>query len=234
MIRAFIETSLVDWDGKISSVIFFDKCNFMCPFCQNWDLIINPNKFPVVKWEHIKKKLQNKKGWVDGLVLTGGEPLCCEQEVFQVCKKTKKLGLQVKIDTNGSYPGILQNLIKSKLIDFVAMDIKAPIDKRYNTAAGKQVNLEKIKQSIQMLLNGEIDYEFRTTCVPGIIDENAIHQIGKDIKGAKKWALQAHVPDNAYKALYRQSLNPEYYKMIKKYLEIAKKYIPNTILRGKV
>lgn len=234
MIRAFIETSLVDWDGKISSVVFFDKCNFMCPFCQNWDLIINPDKFPIIEWDHIKQKLQKKKGWVDGVVLTGGEPLCCEQEVFQICRKIKKLGLQVKLDTNGSYPEILQNLIESKLIDFVAMDIKAPIDERYNMAAGKQVDLEKISKSVQMLLKGEIDYEFRTTCAPGIIDENTIHQIGKKIKDAKKWALQAHVPDNAYKALYRQKLNPEYYKAIKKYLEIAKKYVPNTILRSKI
>jgi pyruvate formate lyase activating enzyme len=234
MIRGFIETSLVDWDGKISSVVFFDKCNFMCPFCQNWDLIINPDKFPIIEWNYIKEKLQAKKGWVDGVVLTGGEPLCNEQEAVQLCERIRKLNLLVKIDTNGAFPKILEKLIENKLVDYVAMDIKAPIDERYNIATGKQVDLEKIKKSVTILMGGNIDYEFRTTCVPGIIDANAIHQIGKDIKSAKKWALQAHVPDNAYKALYQQKLNPEYHQQLRKFFEISKEYVSNTILRAKI
>ena len=234
MIRGFIETSLVDWDGKISSVVFFDRCNFMCPFCQNWDLIINPDKFPIIEWKQIKEKLLAKKGWVDGVVLTGGEPLCDEQEAAQLCKKIKKLGLLVKVDTNGAFPDSLKKLIEHKLVDYVAMDIKAPLDKRYNTATGKQVDLENIKKSIEILMSSDTDYEFRTTCAPGIIDENAIHQIGKTIKGAKKWALQAHVPDNAYKKLYQQKLGPEYYHQLKNYFNISKQYVTNTLLRAKV
>ena len=234
MIRGFIETSLVDWDGKISSVIFFDKCNFMCPFCQNWDLIINPDKFPVIEWSSIKEKLKKKKSWVDGVVLTGGEPLCDEQEVTEICEKIRELNLLVKVDTNGAFPDTLKKLSAKKLVDYIAMDIKAPIDKRYNMATGKQVDLEKIKTTMAMLMKGDIDYEFRTTCVPGIIDENAIHQIGQLIKGAKKWALQEHVPDNAYKSLYQQKLSPEYHRQLKKFSEISKQYVANTILRAKV
>lgn len=234
MIRGFIETSLVDWDGKISSVVFFDKCNFMCPFCQNWDLIINPEKFPVIEWSDVKEKLKKKKNWVDGVVLTGGEPLCSEQEATEICEKIKELKLLVKIDTNGAFPDTLRKIISKQLVDYIAMDIKAPVDERYNIATGKQVDLEKIKTSIAMLMNGRIDYEFRTTCVPGIIDENAIHRIGQVIKGAKKWALQEHVPDNAYKKLYRQRLSPEYHKQLKKYFEISKTYVANSILRAKV
>jgi pyruvate formate lyase activating enzyme len=234
MIRGFIETSLVDWDGKISSVVFFDKCNFMCPFCQNWDLIINPNKFPIIEWKYIKERLQAKKGWIDGVVLTGGEPLCNEQEAAQLCGRIKELDLLVKIDTNGAFPEVMQRLIGNKLIDYIAMDIKAPIDERYNMATGKQVDLDKIKKSMTILMGGNIDYEFRTTCVPGIIDANAIHQIGKNIKSAKKWALQAHVPDNAYKTLYQQKLSPKYHQQLKKYFEISKEYVSNTILRAKI
>jgi len=234
MIRGFIETSLVDWDGKISSVVFFDKCNFMCPFCQNWDLIINPDKFPIIEWKQIREKLLAKKGWVDGVVLTGGEPLCSGQEAAQLCKKIKELDLLVKIDTNGAFPEILEKLIDSTLVDYVAMDIKSPVDERYNIATGKHVDLERIKKSIKILMNGDTDYEFRTTCVPGIIDEDAIHQIGKTIEGAKKWALQAHVPDNAYKVLYQQKLSPEYHQQLRKFFKISKKYVANTLLRAKV
>lgn len=206
----------------------------MCPFCQNWELIISSDKFPVIEWEHIEEKLRTKKGWVDGVVLTGGEPLCKEQEVVDLCQKIKKLALLIKIDTNGAFPEVMQKLIEDNLIDYVAMDIKAPLDERYNIATGKQIDLEKIEQSIHMLMNGSTDYEFRTTCVPGIIDVNAIHQIGKAIKGAEKWALQAHVPDNAYKSLYRQKLDPKYHKQLREYSRIASEYVKNTILRSRI
>ena len=135
--------------------------------------------------------------------MTGGEPLCDEQEITEICENIKELNLLVKVDTNGAFPDTLKKLSAKKLVDYIAMDIKAPIDKRYNMATGKQVDLEKIKTTMAMLMKGDIDYEFRTTCVPGIIDENAIHQIGQVIKGARKWALQEHVPDNAYKSLYQ-------------------------------
>jgi pyruvate formate lyase activating enzyme len=234
MIRGFIETSMVDWDGKISAVIFFDQCNFLCPFCQNWELIIDPEKFPIVEWEHIEKMLLTKKGWVDGVVLTGGEPMYNEQELIETCEKIRDLGFLIKIDTNGGFPDTLQRAVDKKIADYIAMDIKAPLDKTYIVATGKQVDLEKIKRSMGIIMNSGIDYEFRTTCVPGIIDEPAIHQIGSTIIKAKKWALQAYVPDNAYKKLYRKELTPEYHGLLKKYHEIAKKYVANTVLRAKI
>lgn len=234
MIRALIETSLVDWDGKITTVVFYDKCNFICPFCQNWELILHPKKFPTIEWPDIKKKLQKKEGWVDGLVLTGGEPLVYKKEVFELCKNVKNLGLDIKLDTNGAFPKILQKLIDDRLIDYVAMDVKASLDKRYYIAAGKKINIVNIKESISTLMNNKIDYEFRTTCVPGIIDEPTIREIGKAVSGARKWALQAFVPDNAYKEEYRKKLEPDYIPSLQKYLKIAKQYVPNTVLRGKV
>jgi len=234
MIRAIIETSLVDWDGKITTVVFYDKCNFICPFCQNWELILHPKRFPVIAWPEIKKKLQKKENWVDGLVLTGGEPLVYKKEVFELCKNVKKLGLDIKLDTNGAYPKILQKLIDEELIDYVAMDVKASLDKRYYIAAGKKINIVNIKESINILMNNKIDYEFRTTCVPGIIDEPTIREIGKTINGARKWALQAFVPDNAYKKEYRKELDTDYTLTLQKLLTTAKEYVPNTILRGRV
>jgi pyruvate formate lyase activating enzyme len=175
--------------------------------------------------------LKSKKKWVDGVVLTGGEPLFSESEVFDITKKIKEIKLDVKIDTNGAYPHILKNLIKQKLIDYVAMDIKAPIDERYFIAAGRKFDLKDIRQSIQILFSNAIDYEFRTTCVPGIINEETISEIGNVIKDAKKWALQRFIPEQAHKQEYRKKLDANYELSLQKYLAIAKKYVLNTILR---
>lgn len=234
MIRALIETSLIDWDGKITTVLFFDKCNFMCPFCQNWKLITSADTFPVIEWEMVKEKLSKKQGWVDGIVLTGGEPLAHRDELLQLCERIKELGILVKIDTNGAFPGILKELVNKKLIDYVAMDIKAPLDDTYDIAAGTKVDLGSIRESITLIMKGTLDYEFRTTCVPSIIDEIAIKKIGSAIQGAKKWALQTFVPEHAYQKEYRQKLNTEYYQSLKKYLALAMQYVSRAILRGSV
>ena len=232
MIRAMIETSLIDWDGKLTTVLFFDKCNFRCPFCHNWELIMHPENFPVIQWQEIEKVLRSKKDWIDGVVLTGGEPLVDKEEVFDTARKTKALGMLVKLDTNGAYPNTLREMISENMVDYVALDIKAPLDKRYAKAAGKEINTESILESVEILKKSNIDYEFRTTCVPGIIDNVAIESIGKVIRGAKQWVLQQYVPDNAYQEEYRaihRILEPDLLKL----LDIARKYVPNTKLRAK-
>lgn len=234
MIRAVIETSLIDWDGKISTVLFFDKCNFMCPFCQNWELIIHPEKYPAIPFGKIREKLEKKKGWVDGVVFTGGEPLLYKNEVFELAQQLKGSNLAIKIDTNGAFPETLRELIDNKLIDYVAMDVKAPLDDRYYTAAGKNIDINRIRVSIELLLTGCVEYEFRTTCVPGIINEQAIEEIGNVIKGAQKWALQTFVPENAYREEYRKELDTEYYSSLSKYQKRAQQYVANVVLRGKV
>jgi pyruvate formate lyase activating enzyme len=233
MIRAVIETSLVDWDGKITTVLFFDKCNFMCPFCQNWELILHPEKFPVIPWEDIEKKLVKKEKWVDGVVLTGGEPLIFKKEVFDIARKIKQRNLSVKIDTNGAYPDVLRELLDAHLVDYVAMDIKAPIDERYYKAAGKQIDLENIKESIHILMKGHVEYEFRTTVVPGIIDEDAIKKIGESIQGASLWVLQTYVPKNAYRKNYRGKLDKNYSEQLHQFSSIAKNYAAKVKVRGK-
>ena len=232
MIRAMIETSLIDWDGKLTTVLFFDKCNFMCPFCQNWELILHPDRFPIIQWREIEKKLTAKKGWIDGVVLTGGEPLVYENEVVDIATKIKGLGLLVKLDTNGAFPDKMLTLIDKKLIDYVALDIKAPLDEKYDVATDRKVNVENIKKSLEMLVEKElVDYELRTTCVPGLIDEEAIREIGPKIEDAKRWFLQQYVPTNAYKEEYRTRQvfkGPE----IEKLLTAAREHVPNVKWRG--
>jgi len=232
MIRAMIETSLIDWDGKLATVLFFDKCNFMCPFCQNWELILHPHKFPAISWQEIESKLLAKKGWIDGVVLTGGEPLVYGAEASKTASRVKELGLLVKLDTNGAYPDRLQKLIDEKLVDYVALDIKAPLDKRYTVAAGKRVEIQKIVKSIALLKKEVVDYELRTTCVPGIINEEAIKNIGGVIRRAKRWILQQYVPENAYKKQYR-GLKVITESEMSRLLELASNFVTEVRFRGR-
>lgn len=232
MIRAMIETSLIDWDGKLSTVLFFDRCNFMCPFCQNWDLILHSDKFPVIEWRDIEAVLLAKQKWIDGVVLTGGEPLMHRADVCDLAGRIKALDFLVKIDTNGAYPDTLDYLIERKLVDYVAMDLKAPLDERYSTASGSRVDIEHIKSSIKILMKERIAYEFRTTCVRGIIDEEAIADMGSTIRGAKKWILQQYLPDNAYLEEYRR-LGQITDVEKKRFLEVAYRYVSDTKWRGR-
>ena len=231
MIRAMIETSLIDWDGKLTTVLFFDKCNFMCPFCQNWDLILHPEKYPAIQWQDIEKKLTSRENWIDGVVLTGGEPLCYHDEVVDLATKIKTLGMLVKLDTNGAYPKKLQKLIDEKMVDYVALDVKAPLDERYSIATGRKISAEIIRKSIDILKTEKVDYEFRTTCVPRLIDESAIETIGESVKGARLWVLQQYLPENAYEQEFR-GLPQVTESQMKNLLRIASKYVKSVKWRG--
>jgi pyruvate formate lyase activating enzyme len=234
MIRALIETSLIDWDGKITMVLFSDACNLKCPFCQNWELLTSPRNHAIVPWQAIERVLRNKDTWLDGVVLTGGEPLVDPTETTKLCEQIKRLGKMVKLDTNGTFPDALQHLVSQKLIDYVAMDIKAPLDDRYAIAAGTAVEISALQRSINLLMAGTIPYEFRTTCVPGIIDADTIHAIGTAIQHADTWALQAYVPAHARVAAYRRELPPGYPDTLRSYLTIARGYVTHSLLRGRI
>ena len=232
MIRAMIETSLIDWDGKLTTVLFFDKCNFRCPFCQNWDLILHGDKYPVIEWPDIERKLLAKKNWIDGVVLTGGEPFVFDEEMFSVAHRIKMMGFGLKVDTNGAYPDGLARVIDDGLADYVAMDIKAPFDERYNVAAGRSVDLDKIERSVRLLLDGRVEHEFRTTCVPGLINEAALEEMGRRIEGARTWVLQQYVPDNAYDEAYRR-LPPVTAGEAARFLDVARRHAAHVHWRGR-
>ena len=184
-VRGFIETSLLDWDGKVSSVVFLPYCNFKCPFCDNGILIENPETLPEIKIETIENFIRERKDFIDGVVITGGEPTIHPW----LPELIKRLKVPIKLDTNGTNPAVLSELIALKLIGYVAMDIKSPLNDRYHEAAGTKVDLNKIKESIKILMGSEMDYEFRTTVIPTLLDEQEIEAIAKTISGAKKYVL---------------------------------------------
>ncbi len=233
-IKGFIDLSLVDWDRKISSVVFLAGCNLRCPFCYNTALVLHSEKLPTIPFEKIEGHLKKRVGWVDGVVITGGEPTI-HSDLPNLCQRIKKLGFQVKVDTNGTNPVIIKELIDRKLVDYVAMDIKAPLKKeKYSRACGVNTEnlLEKIEKTIDLLLEDEVGYEFRTTVVPSLHGKQDIEDICQRIKGCRKYVIQNYKGDvETVNSRFKNS-KPFLEGEMKAFLTTAKKIIPNTMLRG--
>lgn len=195
-IVGFHETSLVDWDGKVSLVLFLGGCNFHCPYCHNPKVAHDDPALHTIHWSTINQVLSRKHGWVDGVAVTGGEPMM-HPEVFELCRNVKDCGLLVKIDTNGSFPYPLKELIERRMVDFVAMDVKASLTDKYRAAAGRDVELAVLRRSIRLLLESGVDYEFRCTLVPGIVEPGDVPEIGRAVEGARRLVLQQFIPTEA-------------------------------------
>lgn len=185
-IGGFQKTSLLDYPDMISSIIWTIGCNFNCPFCYNTELIRGTAQ--IISEEQIFHHLKKRKGIVEALVISGGEPFL-QKDLDIFCKKIKKLNLLIKIDTNGTFPDKLKELIEKKLVDYVAVDIKASKNK-YEKLAGVKINIKNIQKTIDLLQKSPIDYEFKTTYVPKFLTRKDILEIGKWLKGSKKYYLQ--------------------------------------------
>jgi pyruvate formate lyase activating enzyme len=231
-IKGFIETSLLDWDGKIVSVIFVPDCNFRCGFCHNMQLLTHPENYKTVSEQHIFDYLDSHKEFTDGVCITGGEPtLYKDQGLTEFIKKVKEMGFLIKLDTNGSDPEYIEKLIKEKLVDHIAMDIKAPINK-YDLATNAKVDAKKIKRAIDMLISKKMSCEFRTTVVPTIVNIEDIEDIAKMIKGAENYYLQQFEPDHCEDVELRKQ-KPYPVETVAIMLELARKYVKNVHYRGK-
>jgi len=185
--KGFQKTTLIDFPGKVACTFFLANCNFRCPFCYNASLVFDKGTGFEMDETRALEFLAERKGFLDGVCITGGEPLLHRLEEF--LKKVKALGLLVKLDTNGSRPEALKSLLAAGLLDYVAMDIKAS-KKGYEKAAGTKVDLEKIGQSISLIRNSGVDYEFRCTVVPSLHNEKGLLEIGEWLKGSKRLFLQ--------------------------------------------
>jgi len=165
-IKGFIETSFVDWDGRVSAVVFLPGCNFDCPFCHNTELCKQPETLETVPLLLILEKLSDLKNWVDGVVITGGEPTL-HPALPELIRAIKKSNIDVKIDTNGSRPSVISSLIEEHLIDGIAMDIKAPlVADAYNRLTGVDTDMTRISRSIKIISRSSIWKQFRTTVIP--------------------------------------------------------------------
>lgn len=222
MIGGLQKFSLIDYPGKISSIIFTIGCNFRCGYCYNQDLIV-PSQFrSSIKIEEIYTFLESRIEKIDAVCITGGEPTL-HSDLENFILDIKKMGFLVKLDSNGTRPEILQNLIEENLVDYFAMDIKAPFIK-YKDITNYNLNIDKIKRSIDIIMNSGIDYEFRTTIEKSMLTKQDIITISDQIKGAKKYYLQRFVNNNldnshfnefsSYSKLELEELIPEIKKRV--------------------
>lgn len=188
------KVTLVDYPGKLACTVFLSGCNFRCPFCYSKELVLPEEiqRHPEVSESAFLNFLEEKRGMLEGCVVCGGEPTIYGDELTEFIKKIKKKGFLVKLDTNGTNPDVLKRLIGEKLVDYIAMDIKAPLNKeKYALASGiKNVDIDKIKESISLIKNSNVDYEFRSTIVPKIHSKEDVIQMAKDISPANKYFLQ--------------------------------------------
>lgn len=191
VIHGLNKLTLVDFPGQLSCTVFLGGCNFRCPFCHNGGLVLDPDMEPVVETEEFFRFLDKRAKTLDGIVISGGEPtLAPDLPLF--IKDIKNYDLLVKLDTNGSNPDALSALLESKLVDYVAMDIKSS-KKNYPQATGcKSVNLDAIEASVSCLMSSSIDYEFRTTVCKELHDEETFIQIADWIKGCLHYYLQSY------------------------------------------
>ncbi|MFA6194670.1 MAG: anaerobic ribonucleoside-triphosphate reductase activating protein [Patescibacteria group bacterium] len=190
--------TLLDYPDHLAAIIFTQGCNFRCHFCYNPLLVLpleggdEKNKkekgFSAISHEDLFLFLTERFGRLEGVVITGGEPTL-HPDLPDFIRKIKEIGYLVKLDTNGTNPDMLAGLIKAKLIDYIAMDLKAPLA-RYSEVVGVSLDCKNIEKSVKMIIESGLPYEFRTTVVPGLLSQDDFEAMGKSIQGAKKWYLQ--------------------------------------------
>lgn len=221
LIGGIQKTTLLDFPEKIASIVFTQGCNFHCGYCHNPDLI-NFKQRENLTTNEFFEFLGTRKNKLDGVVITGGEPTL-QSGLYDFIKEIKNLDFAVKLDTNGTNPDILEKLINDNLLDYIAMDIKAPMEK-YSEITGTKINTENISKSISLILNNSVDYEFRTTVIKTQLSFDDFDKIGQLISGAKKYYLQKFVPSNIYdkKLMTSETYSDEEFKEL---CQKLKKYV---------
>ena len=218
------KSSLIDFPHKIAAIVFTQGCNFRCGYCHNAELIgfSLKSKFG---YNEFFEFLETRKGKLDGVVITGGEPTL-QSSLRDFIIRIKSMGFEVKLDTNGTNPEVLERLINENLLDYIAMDIKAPFEKYYEIA-GVEVNIENIKKSVELIMNTGVDYEFRTTVIKSQLSFEDFEKIGEQIRGAEKYYLQKFEPSKIYdktlenEKTYADEEFSEICKILEKYVKVV-------------
>lgn len=227
-IRGFQKTTLLDFPGHVAATVFVGGCNFRCPFCHNGLLVVDPGNQPLMEEDEVLAYFKKRQGILEGVCITGGEPTL-QKDLISFVKKLKTMDYLVKLDTNGYRPEVLEELLTEGLLDYVAMDVKASLD-LYDIATGAP-GLERVKilESIQLLKNCDIPYEFRTTVVKGLHRIEEFEEISRLLIGCRAYYLQSFRESDSmigqgYEAFSTQEM--------KEIANIARKYIDKVELRG--
>ena len=226
--NGFQRLTLLDYPGKVACTLFTAGCNLRCPFCHNASLVTHIDNTNIYNKEEILSYLGKRQGILEGVCISGGEPLM-QTEIEDFIKEVKALGYSIKLDTNGFYPDKLISLVEKGLIDYVAVDIKNSYSKYAKTTGIENLDLSTLKRTVEFLLSGKVDYEFRTTIVEGLHTEADILDIGKTIKGAPRYFLQNFVDSGD---LIGEGLCAISLENMKKMQKIAAQFVPNAEIRG--
>lgn len=217
------KVSLIDYPNKVASVLFTPGCNLRCPFCHNWRIVVDP-KPPFLQEAVALRILESRKKYVDAVVVTGGEPTM-HKELPQFLSKLRKRGFQVKLDTNGFYPEVLEECLP--YVDYVALDLKTSPEK-YKLLGAKSTS--ELLRTVEMLKMGKVPYEFRTTMVPEIVTIEDVNRICKLTKGAKTHAFQQFIPQETLDKRF-EGLKPYAPEVINAFSETMKNYVEKVVLR---
>ena len=228
LINGFQKLTVLDYPGKVACIVFTPGCNFRCPFCHNAGLVTHIDKDTFTDVGEVLSYLKKRQGLLDGVVITGGEPLL-QDGIEEFIAEIKSLGYSVKLDTNGSYPEKLISIVEKGLVDYVAMDIKNSKAKYSMTVGAEDFDIAPVEKSVDFLLQGKVDYEFRTTVVKNFHTLDDIQDIVVWIKGAHKYFLQNFVDSGD---LITNGLEPVSALLLKEMREKATKTISSVEIRG--
>ena len=229
-IRGLSKTSLVDYPGRISAVIFTGGCNMRCPFCHNPELALGSSNLEPLQEDDIHAFLDKRKGLIDGVTITGGEPTL-QNDLSGFIGRIKDKGFLVKLDTNGLLPRVVSGILDARLADYVAVDIKSSPEK-YRQATGINADCTRVKETLDVLRSSGLDYEVRTTCVPGFVDTDDIVKAGEFFGRFGHWYLQQFVNRNPMIDPSLNSLSPYPVEYMKKIQAAGSAYSDKCILRG--
>jgi len=230
-IKGFVESSLIEWEGNIVAILFLPHCNMRCPYCHATHLVKKPNELESIPLEAVARSIEKKKNWLDGVVISGGEPTF-QDDLASLIKIFKDMGLKVRLDTNGANPDKIEDLIQRELIDCIAMDIKAPLrDGKYNEVAGVLCSLSDLERSVKLIMESGLEYEFRTTVCPAFLTKADVVEIAQSIAGASRYILQSFRPTNCLdKAMF--DVVPYSEDEIRDFAESARRFVKNCYVRG--
>jgi pyruvate formate lyase activating enzyme len=229
-IRGFIESTLLDWEGKLAAVVFLPGCNFRCGYCHARHLVEPMPGDEAIPLEAVLVNFRRQSGWLDGVVISGGEPTV-HPGLPDFIQRFRSKGIAVKLDTNGSRPDVLERLLALGVLDYVAMDVKGPLDGKYAEVARAPVDLDAVRQSIELLMRGETPHEFRTTVCPNTLDGEAIERTALAVRGARAYYLQAFRPVNCLdRSLERvRPYNPD---QMRDLCRRAARHVQRCVVRG--
>jgi len=226
-IHGLQKMTLLDFPGRVACTVFLGGCDFRCPFCHNFELVDGTAQ-PLMDDEELLAFLGKRRGLLDGVAFTGGEP-CLHRELPELLERIRSLGFATKLDTNGCHPDLLEEILARGLVDYVAMDIKNSPAKYAATCGVEQVDMDAVRRSISLLMNGTTDYEFRTTVIREFHEASDFPAIGQMIQGAKRYFLQCFTDRDTVPC---RTLHAPTAEELRRFADIVRPYVMDTQLRG--